>query len=79
MNGHTASRVKPGKAPPLLNNNLDESEAKTDHKRWRLLDERGRQRWVYLHTKQEAEEWPQSPADRYHLGMSVVSKSAFCA
>ena len=50
--------------------NLDE---KTDYSRWRLLDERGRQTWHYLEDDEQAKEWPQSVADKYHLGMSIVS------
>lgn len=45
---------------------------KTDYRRWRLLDERGRQTWHYLESDEEAEAWPQSTADRYHLGLPLV-------
>ena len=72
MNDHHPRRVN--KAPRILQANVDESETKTDRSRWRLLDERGRQRWIYLHTEQEAEDWPQADVDRYHLGLSVVSR-----
>ncbi|EON63012.1 lanosterol synthase [Coniosporium apollinis CBS 100218] len=44
-------------------------EEKTDYARWRLLDERGRQTWHYLQTDEEVEQWPQSTADKYHLGL----------
>ncbi|WEW56037.1 Lanosterol synthase erg7A [Emydomyces testavorans] len=42
---------------------------KTDYSRWRLLDDHGRQTWHYLKTEKELEEWPQSIADKYHLGL----------
>ncbi|KAL9054094.1 MAG: hypothetical protein Q9162_004351 [Coniocarpon cinnabarinum] len=71
MNGHAGYRVaKAGYRQPRREN-VDESDERTDHRRWRLLDERGRQRWIYLHNKQETESWPQSTADKYHLGMNV--------
>ncbi|KAK4991652.1 Lanosterol synthase (Oxidosqualene--lanosterol cyclase) [Elasticomyces elasticus] len=44
-------------------------DEKTDYGRWRLLDERGRQTWHYLRTGEEVREWPQSIADKYHLGL----------
>lgn len=43
----------------------------TDRTRWRLLDEDGRQTWKYLHTEAEVTAWPQSAADRFHLGMDT--------
>jgi hypothetical protein len=50
-----------------------QKDRKTDYSRWRLLDERGRQTWQYLRTDEEVEKWPQSVADKYHLGLSTVS------
>lgn len=44
----------------------------TDRTRWRLLDERGRQTWHYLRTDDEVEEWPQSTADKWFLGLDTV-------
>ncbi|KAK4948501.1 hypothetical protein LTR28_007429, partial [Elasticomyces elasticus] len=44
-------------------------DEKTDYSRWRLLDERGRQTWHYLRTDEEVRKWPQSIADKYHLGL----------
>lgn len=46
-------------------------EESTDIQRWRLLDEAGRQTWHYLETDQEVKAWPQSTADRYHLGLPL--------
>lgn len=51
----------------------DMAGKRTDRTRWRLLDERGRQRWKYLRTDKEVEEWPQSLADRNFLGLDMVS------
>ena len=47
-------------------------EERTDVERWRLLDERGRQTWHYLDTDEQAKEWPQTTADRHHLGLPLV-------
>ncbi|KAI9830327.1 MAG: hypothetical protein M1819_005708 [Sarea resinae] len=44
-------------------------EEKTDYSRWRLLDEDGRQTWHYLQSEQEIKDWPQTAADKYHLGL----------
>jgi len=54
---------------PLEKSGGDE---KTDYTRWRLLDERGRQTWHYLETDEQVKNWPQSAADKYHLGLSTV-------
>lgn len=45
---------------------------KTDYTRWRLLDESGRQTWHYLTNDNEVKKWPQSVADKYHLGFPTV-------
>lgn len=45
---------------------------KTDYSRWRLLDESGRQTWHYLTDENEVKAWPQSIADKYHLGLPTV-------
>ncbi len=45
----------------------------TDLGRWRLLDERGRQTWHYMSADKETQSWPQTIADRYHLGLPLVS------
>lgn len=64
----------PGKRAPTAGHlpvaeNVDE---KTDYTRWRLRDDRGRQTWHYLKTDQEIEDWPQTAADKYHLGLPTV-------
>ncbi len=45
---------------------------KTDYSRWRLRDDRGRQTWHYLTTDEELKDWPQTTADKYHLGLPIV-------
>lgn len=47
----------------------------TDIQRWRLLDEAGRQTWYYLETDEKVKAWPQSTADRYHLGLPLVNST----
>jgi lanosterol synthase len=44
---------------------------KTARSRWRLIGKDGQQRWTYLHSQEEADAWPQSTADRWHLGLST--------
>ena len=44
----------------------------TDLRRWRLLDERGRQTWHYLERDEELAGWPQSIADKYFLDLPLV-------
>jgi lanosterol synthase len=51
---------------------LASKDEKTDYSRWRLLDERGRQTWHYLEADEDVKEWPQSVADKYHLGLPTV-------
>lgn len=48
-------------------------EMKIDKTRWRMKDDRGRHTWHYLKTDEEARAWPQSVADKYYLGLDVVS------
>jgi hypothetical protein len=45
---------------------------KTDYSRWRLLDEQGRHTWHYLTTDEQVKAWPQTIADKYHLGLPTV-------
>lgn len=45
---------------------------KTDYTRWRILDEAGRQTWHYLKDDEEVEEWPQTTADKWFLGLPTV-------
>ena len=46
---------------------------RTDYTRWRLLDEQGRHTWHYLASDDELKAWPQSIADKHHLGFDTVS------
>ena len=50
----------------------DNGDLKTDYSRWRLVDEEGRQTWRYLESDVENQEWPQTIADKYHLGIPTV-------
>ncbi|KAJ9134279.1 Terpene cyclase/mutase family member [Pleurostoma richardsiae] len=43
----------------------------TDHTRWRMKDDAGRHTWHYLEDDEDAEEWPQSYADKYYLGLPL--------
>ena len=52
---------------------LQTQDQRTDRSRWRLLDESGRHTWHYLETDKEIEAWPQTHADKYHMGLSIVS------
>lgn len=47
-------------------------DPQTDYARWRLVDEEGRQTWRYLESDEENQKWPQSIADKYHLGLPTV-------
>ncbi len=61
------------KKPPPRNTTLAHREdQRTDLERWRLLDERGRQTWHYMSSDKQATEWPQTLADRHHLGLPLV-------
>ncbi|KAG9245940.1 oxidosqualene:lanosterol cyclase-like protein [Calycina marina] len=43
--------------------------AKTDHSRWRMLNERGVHTWHYLKSEEEVKAWPQTTADKWYLGI----------
>ncbi|KAI9844859.1 MAG: Lanosterol synthase (Oxidosqualene--lanosterol cyclase) [Thelocarpon superellum] len=60
----SSNRGRPSKAAST-HKTLD---ATTEPSRWRLLDEAGRQTWHYL-SLDEVESWPQTVADKYHLGL----------
>lgn len=47
-------------------------EGKTDHLRWRMKDDDSRHTWHYLSDDKEAEEWPQSYAEKYYLNLPLV-------
>lgn len=49
-------------------------EEKTDLARWRMLDESGRQTWHYVESDEAAQKWPQSYADKWYLGLDLVSQ-----
>ena len=69
----TNGRIVGQKGGATVNGDAEESEVrKTDYSRWRLLAERGRQRWRYLEDDDVAKNWPQTTADKYHLGLPTV-------
>ena len=47
-------------------------DPKTDYARWRLRDDRGCQTWHYLQSDEEMKQWPQTIADKWHMGMDTV-------
>lgn len=49
-----------------------EGQETTNINQWRLLDVRGRQTWHYMRTDEDVKAWPQTAADRYHLGLPLV-------
>jgi hypothetical protein len=69
VNGHALEKSSTGfaKGP--------DGDEKTDYSRWRLLDEHGRHTWHYLTTDEEIKAWPQTVADKFHLGLPTVSLS----
>lgn len=78
MVGRIAANGKPPSIEKVstLDGAQVESE-KMDYSRWRLLDERGRQTWHYLENDEELKKWPQSTADKYHLGLTTVTRPFF--
>jgi lanosterol synthase len=81
-NGKTTalSAAKPAvkRRNDATNDELDEKPRKrqlreTDISRWRCLDEEGRLTWHYLEDDDKAKEWPQSIADKWYLGLDLVS------
>lgn len=50
---------------------------KTDYRRWRMLDIKGRQTWHYLVDDEDVAEWPQTTADKYYLGLPTVRALQF--
>lgn len=47
-------------------------QERTDYTRWRMLNEAGRHTWHYLEDVEDVEEWPQSLADKYFLGLPMA-------
>jgi lanosterol synthase len=60
---------------------LDGKQPFTDYSRWRLrVSDGGRHTWHYLRTDEETARWPQTPLDKYWLGLPTVSTRprAYC-
>jgi lanosterol synthase len=45
-----------------------------DKLRWRMRDDQSRHTWHYLEGDEAAKQWPQSYADKYYLGLPLVSQ-----
>jgi lanosterol synthase len=45
---------------------------RTDYTRWRVKDVDSNHTWHYLEDDKAAEEWPQSYAEKYFLGLPLV-------
>lgn len=56
----------------LTNGSVKGSPTRTDYNKWRCLEENGRTTWHYLTTDEDVEEWPQTTADKYFLGIPTV-------
>jgi len=52
-------------------------EERTDYSRWRMRDDHGRQTWRYLQDDEAVKDWPQTYADKYFLGLPLVSALSF--
>jgi len=63
------SAIPNGKQP---NGIMKEEQDTTNLKNWRLHDDHGCQTWHYLQSDEDVKSWPQSAADRYHLGLPMV-------
>lgn len=74
--GLTKNSSKQRKSNVKLTNEPSSTIAKhqeqIDILRWRCLDEKGRLTWRYLEDDAEAEDWPQSYADKWYLGLDLV-------
>ena len=69
--GHPTQPTRSGHAngsPHVTNSAARTPDQKTDYSLWRLRDERGQQIWQYI-TPEEAKSWPQTTAEKYHLGL----------
>ena len=69
---HDGSNGRTPNGPTLNGGTPKPADEATDITRWRLLDEHGDQTWHYLEIDEEAKAWPQSSADKYHLGLALV-------
>ena len=63
-NGEINSEEKAAKRPRVYD--------EIDKTRWRLKDDSGRLTWHYLEDDEAAKEWPQTYADKWHLGLPMV-------
>ena len=74
--GQNGTTTDSGKQRKGITNGTAAADPATDLRRWRVLDERGRQTWHYLTTDKELEAWPQTVADKHFLGLPLVRSIA---
>ena len=72
VNGTAESSARSAKKLNGHAHHIELLDQKTDYSRWRLLDEQGRHTWHYLTTDEQVKAWPQTIADKFHLGLPTV-------
>ena len=66
-------RSLPSPSPNMPSEHLIPGGSKTHLGRWRLRSTKGARGWTYLN-EEDTERHPQSLAERYFLGLSLVSQ-----
>ena len=73
LNGHATGHTNGSVTGHVLSPDAE----KTDRSRWRLqVGEDSRHVWHYLKSDKEIQDWPQSTADKYFLGLHTVCKNS---
>ena len=72
-NGHTLNEQTYTDTEGAIATGIDTSSSveRTDFSLWRIKVLHGRQTWHYI-TPEEAESWPQTIPEKYHLGLETV-------
>lgn len=83
LNGSSNGKKRGGDANGRNNNHHLEYEAKrqkvaepVDKTRWRMKADGGRHTWHYLEDDAAVDEWPQSYADKWYMGLPMVGVPA---
>ena len=79
VNGHTLNGVQTYKdTEGSIATGIDTPSniERTDFSLWRIKVLHGRQTWHYI-TPKEAESWPQTVPEKYHLGLETVLPYTF--
>jgi lanosterol synthase len=72
--GSTRKRLSnAGDADHATKRQRPELVERTDYSRWRMRDDHGRHTWQYLEDDEQVKQWPQTYADKYYLGLPLVS------